>query len=171
MTYIESIGKTNKPQNPYYTTGKGTSGKKEVESNFLITTGNHANNDVFVLCGALSLADRIAIIQGKTPALTGAINCDLGFHTKNNLGDYIEIADAEDILWDGVDLKDALAWDNQLIALNAALDRTKNIGELLGKNSDEQYANGIYLGLKFIAKSTATSEKLDLYITIEGATQ
>lgn len=171
MAYIENIGKTAKPQNPLYTTGKGTSGLKKVESGFLITTGNHANNDVFVLCGPLSLADRIAIIEGVTPALTGAINCDLGFHTKNNLGDYIEITDAEDILWDGIDLKDALAWRNQLIALNGALDRTKNIGELLGKNSDEQYANGIFLGLKFIAKSTAASEKLDLYITIEGATQ
>jgi len=171
MAFFENIGKTAKPQNPYYSTGKGNGGLKEVESSFLITTGNHANGDVFILCGAMSLADRVARLDGLTPALTGATDCDLGLYTKNHLGEYVVIPSAGDILWDGITLASATAFRNQLIAFNTSLDATKNIGELLGKNSDEQYANGIFLGLKLNNKSTATSEKLNLIVIIEGATQ
>jgi hypothetical protein len=169
MAFFENIGKTAKPQNPYYSTGKGNGGLKEVESSFLITDDNHTAGDVFILCGAMSLADRVARLDGLTPALAAADNCDLGFYTKNHLGEYVEI-DA-DILWDGITLVSATAFRNQLIAFNTSLDATKNIGELLGKNSDEQYANGIYLGLKLNDASTTASAKLNLIVIIEGATQ
>lgn len=163
-TGIRSNGFTNYPKDPLY------SGGKKLKSAFYektIATGAGANT-LHILSGAHSFDDKIAAVKGATPALTSANNNDLGFYKKNEDGTFTAI-DA-DILWDSADLSSAIAYAELLGTLNTSLDRDDNIGKLLGLSSESEPVGGVYLGLKMIVPSSATSETLKLEIVIEEAT-
>jgi len=155
--------------NPRFESGKYT---RTVEYQASITAANSADGDKLVLAGPLSFGDRIASIrtggQG-TPALTGAIDNDLGFWYKNTAGTFVELD--KDILWDGITLASAVTYPDLLTGFNSALDRSKNIGQLLGKGADQAPAGGVYLVLLETAKNTATGPLLlNLFIDIDEAT-
>ena len=163
-TGIRSNGFTAFPKNPFY------SGGKSLRSNYYsktIATGA-GTNTLHILSGAHTFGDKIAAIKGATPALTSATDNDLGFYKKEPDGSFTAI-DA-DILWDGVSLASALTYRELLGTLNTSLDRTKNIGQLLGLGSDKEPAGGVYLGLLIQTASTAASEVLNLEVVIEEAT-
>lgn len=166
MATYNSLGVTNKPKNTVFTIGKFM--PKVPFRSPAITAAGAVDGDIYILSGPLSLPDRINGIYGTSPALTSANNNDLGFYTKDNSGNLVEID--KDILWDGVTLASALAYNNLLISLNTSLDVTKNIGELLGKTNDQEYPNGIFLCLTILTKSTAVSEKINWDIEVDPAT-
>jgi hypothetical protein len=163
-TGIRSNGFTEYPYNPANSVGKKL---QTVFYEKTISTGA-GTNTLHILAGPLQLDAKIAEIVGATPALTSANDNDLGFWKKEPDGTFTEI-DA-DILWDGVDLSSALSYRELLGTLNTSLDRDDNIGKLLSKNSDQEYAGGVYLGLLIKTASTASSEVLKLRIGIEEAT-
>jgi hypothetical protein len=164
ITGIRSNGFTAFPDNPFYSVGK------KLRSSFYsktIATGA-GTNTLHVLSGPHTFGDKIAAIKGATPALTSAADNDLGFYRKKADGTFAAIDG--DVLWDGVTLATALTYRELLGTLNTSLDRTKNIGQLLGLGSDQEPAGGVYLGLLIKTASTATSEVLNLEVIIEEAT-
>lgn len=160
---------TAEPKNPRFATGKMT---KTVEYEASITAANSDAGDLLILASGLSLADRISGLRPNsagTPALTGATDNDLGFYYKDEKGNFVAL-DA-DILWDGVTLASALTSPNLLTALNASLDASKNIGELLGLGVDKEPHGGVYLVLTMNNANTATGPLLlRLAIDIDCAT-
>lgn len=166
MATFNSLGVTNAPKNTSFTIGKCM--KRIPFRSPAITAAGAVDGDIYILGGALQLNQRISGIFGTSPALTSANNNDLGFYTKDNDGNLVEID--KDILWDGVTLASALAYNNLLLSLNTSLDVSKNIGQLLGKTNDMEYPNGIFLCLTILTKSTATSEKINWDIEIDPAT-
>lgn len=160
---------TAEPKNPRFATGKRT---KTVEFEASITAANSDAGDLLILAEGLSYADRISGLRPNsagTPALTGATDNDLGFYYKNEDGTFTEID--KDILWNGVTLASALTSPNLLTTLNASLDASKNIGELLGKGVDEEPFGGVYLVLTMNNANTATGPLLlRLAIDIDEAT-
>lgn len=168
MTTYFNNGSAAKPRNPMYAGGKKL---RTVHANLSVVASAAVNGDVFILAGALELGWRIhrIIAPMGTPALTTAADNDLGFFRKTTDGEYVAI-DA-DILWDGATLASAITDKgvDLLNTLNASLDQTKNIGELLQLGSDEDYVGGVYLGLTMNTASTADGE-LDLDVVIEEAT-
>lgn len=160
---------TAQPNNPRFASGKKT---RTVEYEASVTAANSAAGDKFILASGLSFSDRVAGIRPNsagTPALTGTTDTDLGFFYKNEAGDFKEL-DA-DILWNGVTLASALTSPNLLTALNASLDASKNIGELLGKGVDQEPVGGVYLVMTTNNANTATGPLLlSLAIDIDEAT-
>lgn len=149
---------TAQPKNPRFATGKNT---RTVEFEASVTSANSAAGDKFILASGLSFADRIAGIRPNsagTPALTGTTDTDLGFFYKNESGDYVAL-DA-DILWNGVTLASALTSPNLLTTLNASLDASKNIGQLLGLGNDKEPVGGVYLVMTTNSANTATGPLL-----------
>lgn len=163
-TTYRSNGFTEYPKNPANSSGKK---HRSVFFEKTITAAAAADNDLYILAGAMSLDDKIAAIIGATPAITSANDNDLGFYKKNEDGTFTAL-DA-DILWDGVDLTSALTYRELLGTLNTSLDRDDNIGTLLGLSSDQMPIGGVYLGLLIKTKSTATTVDLKLEIVIEEA--
>ena len=160
---------TSSARNPRFDSGKKA---MIVDFQTSITAANSAAGDKIVLAGGLSFADRISSIrtggQG-TPALTGATDNDLGFWYKNAAGTLVELD--KDILWDGITLATAVTYPDLLTGFNAALDRSKNIGQLLGKGVDQEPAGGVYLVLQTNSANTATGPLLlNLFIDIDEAT-
>ena len=158
---------TAQVRNPRFQTGKHT---KTVEFEAAFTGANSAAGDKITLAEGLSFADRISAIRpnaANVPALTGATDSDLGFFYKNEAGDFIEL-DA-DILWDGVSLASASTNFNLLTGKNAALDHSKNIGQLLGKGVDQEPQGGVYLVLTLNNANTATAT-VRLAVDIDCAT-
>ena len=156
-------------RNPRFESGKTT---RTVESQFTFTAANSANGDKCILAGPLTFDDRIAAVrpggQG-TPALTSAADNDLGFFYKNKDGTLVELD--KDILWDGVTLASALTYPNLLDGLNASLDMSKNIGQLLGKGPDQEPVGGVYLVLTTNTTNSATGPLyLRLFTDIDVAT-
>lgn len=169
MADKENALATAQTRNPRFATGKMT---KTVEFEASITAANSAAGDKFFLVSGLSFADRISSIRPNsagTPALTSAADNDLGFFYKDGNGDYVAL-DA-DILWNGVTLASALTSPNLLTTLNASLDASKNIGQLLGLGIDKEPAGGVYLVLTTNTANTATGPLLlRLAIDIDCAT-
>lgn len=163
-TGIRSNGFTEYPKNPFYSGGKKL---KTAYYEKTIATGA-GTNTLHILSGPHSYGDKIQAIHGATPALTSANNNDLGFWKKEEDGTFTVI-DA-DVLWDGVDLSSALTYRELLGTLNTSLDRDDNIGQLLSKTAEEEPIGGVYLGLYIQTASTAASEVLKLYVSIEEAT-
>lgn len=160
---------TAQPKNSRFATGKQT---KTVEFEASVTAANSAAGDKFILASGLSFADRIAGIRPNsagTPALTGTTDTDLGFFYKDENGAYVAL-DA-DVLWNGVTLASALTSPNLLTTLNASLDQSKNIGELLSLGVDKEPAGGVYLIMTTNNANTATGPLLlRLAIDIDCAT-
>lgn len=159
---------TAKKNNPRFQSGTKS---RIVDFQCSITSANSADGDKFVLAGPFSFADRIAAIRSGgagTPALTGATDTDLGFFYKNAAGTLVELD--KDILWDGITLATAVTYPDLLTGFNAALDRSKNIGELLSKGVDQEPAGGVYLVMTTNNKNTATGPLLlDLQIEVDEA--
>lgn len=158
---------TAEPKNPRFQTGKTT---KTVEFEAAFTSANSDDGDKIVLAEGLSLADRISAIRPNAtnvPALTSATDNDLGFFYKDEKG-VLQALDA-DILWDGVTLASAYTGSNMLTGKNAALDQSKNIGELLGLGIDKEPFGGVYLVLTTNTANTATAT-VRLAIDIDCAT-
>lgn len=166
MTVYYPLGKTAKPNNPLYQTGKVLT---TVHARVFVDVSEIANGDVFVLAEGLSVGSRIHRILSPeaTPALTAATNNDFGFYKKNPDGTLTAL-DA-DILVDGTDLSSSIA-QGDLLRLNAALDRTKTIGELLSITSEKQPVGGVVLAMTMNTKATTNDRTLDLDIIIEHAT-
>lgn len=158
------------PFNPRFKTGKTT---RTVEFAADLTSANSDDDDQIVLASGLSLADRISGIRANStsiPALTSATDNDLGFFYKNEEGVLKElVAGSGAILWDGVSMATAFTGQNALFAKNAALDKSKNIGDLLGLGNDQDRFRGLFLVLTMNTANTATAT-LDLAIDIDCAT-
>lgn len=160
---------TASPRNPRFESGKQP---RVVDFQASITAANSANGDKIVLAGPLSFDDRIAALrtggQG-TPALTSAADNDLGFWYKDNAGNLVELD--KDILWNGITLASAVTYPDLLTGFNASLDRSKNIGQLLGKAADQEPAGGVYLVLQTNTANSATGPLLlNLFVDIDEAT-
>jgi hypothetical protein len=165
MTVFNSLGKVAKASNPFYITGKTL---RTVNSKFTITAAAATDGDIYVLTGPLTTDSKIhrMMLPVGMPAFTSAIDNDIGFYYYKD--DVLTAVDA-DILADGVTLAAALA-NIDLLSLNAALDKTKTIGDLLSLSPDNTYAGGLYLCLTINTKSTLTTGNLDLDIQIECPT-
>lgn len=165
QTY-RTTGYTAKPRNPVYSVGKQY---RTIPARISLTNASMTNGDLWIMAGPFTYADRIARVfsPNATPALTAAADNDLGFFYKKPDGTFAELD--KDILWDGVTLAAALSTRDLLFNLNASLDSTKNIGELLGKGDDQEPFGGVYLGLTFNTKPTADGA-LDLDVVVEEAT-
>lgn len=164
MTNFISTGATNYTNNTAFTVGKAP---KVVSNDTLVDVSELTNGDTFELA-QVGLSDRISAIVGTIPALTAAVDNDLGFYTKNEAGELVAI-DA-DILWDGVDLSSISAYADQLIAKNATLDTTKTVGDHLSLGEDQSYNYGIFLVLTMNTKATTTDGTFHLKVHIEEGT-
>jgi len=159
---------TASPRNPAFEGGKTV---RKVDFQASITAANSAAGDKIVLAGPLQFDDRIASIRTAgqgTPALTGATDNDLGFWYKDASGTLKELD--KDTLWDGITLATAVTYPDLLTGFNSALDRSKNIGQLLGKGADQEPMGGVYLVLQTNNANTATGPLLlNLAIEIDEA--
>lgn len=156
------------PNNPLGTVGK-TLRTTQFSTN--LTSGNSAAGDILILGGPYTIGDRIAGVYGALPALTSATSNDLGLYVVNPAtGVFTPYSTAAAIIfWSAVNLTSAAAWNNQLFALNTALVRTSNIGDLLSLGPDSAPPQGFYLGLRMNVANTATAT-LALDVSIEQAT-
>jgi len=148
---IYSTGVTNKSNNPFYTVGKSI---PVVESEFTITAASTANGDQYILAGGLPLESRVKALMAKnaTPALTGATDNDVGFF---HMVDGVLIEIDADALIDGYSLATAKSTRDLLYDATPALDRTKNIRDVLGLDDDVNYTGGVFLVLTMKNKPTA----------------
>lgn len=164
MTTWYNNGRTAKANNPLYRTGKVL---KTVHSVVTVDASELTDGDVFVLAEGLTSAHRVHRIMSPnaTPALTSASDNDIGIYKKNTDGT-LTVVD-KDIIVDGGTLASALT-TRDLLSLNSSLDRSKNIGDLLGIYSDSGYPE-LVLALTMNTKSTADGV-LDLDIVIECPT-
>ena len=165
MTNQVDLGKTSKPDNPYYTSGKCL---REVEKRYNVLAADVADGDTYILAESLSYADRIdsVLAPNGVIALTSATDNDLGFYKKDKDGNLTAI-DA-DVLWSGVDLSSASTGYQDLLYKNGSIDRVASIGELLGKSVEDQPAN-LCLVLTTNVKSTAANTIFNLKTVIEKA--
>ena len=153
---------TASPKNPRFATGKKT---KVVEFEAALTAANSAIGDLLILAEGLSFADRISGLfpnAANIPALTAAVDNDLGFYYLKEDGTYSSIfgdsaVDGVDVLWNGVDLSGVTPFGNILTGENAALDHSQNIGELLGLGVDEEPFGGVILAITMNVANTATA--------------
>lgn len=160
---------TSSPNNPRFESGTCN---RVVDFQTSISAANSEAGDIIVISGPHRFADRIAALrtggQGS-PALTGATDNDLGFYYKDSLGDLKELD--KDVLWNGITLATAVTYPDLLTGFNSALDRSKNIGELLNKGADQEPAGGVFLCLTMNSANTATGPLLlNLFVDIDEAT-
>lgn len=136
------------------------------------TAANSAAGDKILIAGPLSLGDRVAAIRTMgqgTPALTGATDTDLGFYRKSSDGTLVELD--KDILWDGITLASAVTYPDLLTGFNSSLDRSKNIGQLLGLGNDKSPVGGVFLVMTTNNANAATGPLLlNLRVEIDEAT-
>ena len=165
MAEQQTLGIVAKSGDPIYTVGKEL---KTVPAEFSVATGDATDGDVYVLAGGLGYDSRIhrVMLPGGYPGAALAVDNDLGFYKKDRDGTLVAI-DA-DILVDGVDLSSASAVAQDLLNKNGSLDRTKSIGELVGKNVQDLPNSGIFLCLTVNTKSSGTFY-LDADVVIEQA--
>ena len=165
MAKVISTGATNKPNNPYYTTGKKI---KEVGARFSVAAADVADGDNYILAQGLSYADRVdsVVMEGGHVALAASADNDLGFYEMDEDGNLTEID--KDILVDGFSFVSARTAWTDLLNLNASLDREKNIGELVDKSVEQQVDN-LCLVLTTNTKSTATNTVLNVKSRVECA--
>ena len=164
MTIFYNNGSAAKGNDTVYTVGKNL---RTVHSNITVDASELTDGDVFVLAGGFPVDARIHRIMSPnaTPALTAAIDNDIGFYKIVN--GVLTVID-KDIVVDGATLASALT-TRDLLSLNSSLDRTKTIAELLGLTSEKEPSSGVYLCLTMNTKSTADGV-LDLDIVIEYPT-
>lgn len=164
-TGIRSNGFTEYPLNSGNSVGKA---HRSVFYEKTIATGA-GTNTLHILSGPFTFDSKIAAIIGATPALTSAIDNDLGFYKLEEDGTFTALGTGDE-LWDGVTLASALSYRELLGTLNTSLDRDDNVGTILGLGSDSEPVGGVYLGLLIKTASTAASEVLKLEVKIEEAT-
>jgi len=165
MSVKHTVGVTNKTNNPLYTIGKDI---RIVESEFNVTASGAANGDQYILAGGLPLETRVKALMAKngTPAITGASDNDVGFFKMVN-GSLVELD--KDVLINGYSLASAKTTRDILYDATPALDRTKNIREILSLDDDVNIVGGVYLVLTMNAKPT-TNKVLRLDVELENAT-
>lgn len=166
-TTFRSDGVTNYPKDPGF-----KQGKKMATTFFTKTVTAAASNagDVYILAGPYTMDTRIAALIGATPALTSATSCDLGFYKTDLNGTFSPVkASGGNELVSAVDLSSSKTYQELLSVLNSALDRTKNIGDVLSLTGENQPNSGIYLGLRLNNANTATSVLLALEVVAEQA--
>lgn len=157
-----------KVRNPVYTVGKQY---RTVPARAALATASMTNGDILILAGPLTYSERIARIlsPNATPALTAATDAKLGFFQMKAGVPALIKAGSDALLWNGVSFASALTARDLLFGLNASLDSTKNIGELLAQGVDQEPAGGVFLGLTFVTKPS-NDGVLDLDVQIEEAT-
>lgn len=154
MATRQNLGLTAFPKNPAFSVGK----KMRTVNCAITVPTTGANGDQYVLGGPFTIDERISrILCQAFPALTSAVDSNLGFYYLNSAGVLTVVkASGGNELWSGVSLASALTVFNDLIMLkNSALDRTKSIGQLLGMASDQEPAGGIFLVLTLPTANTA----------------
>lgn len=168
MTTWYNQGKTAKPRNPFYQTGKQL---ETVQSRHLVDVSELTDGDIFVLAEGLSYADRVHRIRPNVAvaALTAANDNDLGFYFKKLDGTLVAID--KDILVDGADYSSGIAISTDLIGALSAADAVKSIGELLGKSVDQEPAGGIVLAWTMNTKATTQDRTVDFDVLVEKATR
>lgn len=170
MAEIRTAGFIAKPRNPVYTVGKKI---RTIPAYASLLTASMANGDVLNLGGPFTYGDRIARVfsPNATPALTAAVDTKLGFFMRDQASGALKLvkAGSDALLWTGQTLATALSARDLLANLSAALDQTKNIGELLAMGADQEPAGGIFLGLTFVTKPSVNGI-LDLEVWVEEAT-
>lgn len=169
MATFRTTGFFAKPRNPIYTVGKEY---RTVPARAALLTASMANGDIVELGGPFTYSDRIARVlsPNATPALTAAADAKLGFFMKDSQGALKLIkAGSDALLWNGASFVASVSARDLLLHFNAALDTTKNIGELLAQGFDQEPNGGVYLGLTFPTKPSVDGV-LDLDIKVEEAT-
>ena len=149
-----------------------TQGKKNLSAFFrkTVTSGTSAIGDIFILGGPYTMDDRVLALLGEVPALTSANDCDFGFYKKKEDGTFVvAVANGGNELIDAADLSSAIVYKNQLLALNTALDSTKNIGDLLSLTQESCPPSGIYVGVLFNVANTAASAIVNWELVVEQA--
>lgn len=165
-TTFRSQGFNAFPRDPAY-----SQGKQLLTNTFRQVTlaAAMAAADVYILGGPYSFDARVAHIWGIFPAAAGATSIDLGFYKRNSDGTFSPaIASGGAELVSANDLHSGQAF-NDLLELNASLDRTKSIGALLSLTSESQAPQGAYLGLRSNAQITAASLTLNLDVVVDPA--
>jgi len=166
MTVYYNDGRTAKPSNPVYRTGKKM---KTVTSKVSIDVSEATNGDVYVLAEGLTVNSRIHRImlpQGAVQFAAAADN-DIGFYYMK--GSTLTAVDA-DILVDGWDLTAAATACIDVLSKNSSLNKSSTIGDLVSLNSDSTYADGLYLCLTVNTKETTADKVLDFDVVIEEPT-
>lgn len=180
MTIFYSDGRLAKQNNSFYEVGK-----KLVTVNFRfdIVPAEMAIGDICIMAEGLSVSDRIhrVLNPDDQTSVSGASNNDFGFYYRKHDGlplqqsiilndDLVEVD--KDIILDGANfggISPALHGQGDLLRHNTNLDRTKNIGELLGRSVDSDYSGGLIFAWTMNVKPTLAS-KVDWDIVIEKAT-
>lgn len=151
MAHKLSRGLTAKPHNPMYSVGKVL---KQVQFDYTYTAANETAGDTYELASGIGLDDRIVAIRyDSLPASTAAADNDFGFYFYNSAG--VLTALDKDVLVDGGSIASAVTQPGDLLALNASLDRTKTVGELLSLNRDREKIGGLILCWTMNTKGTA----------------
>lgn len=169
MANQRTAGFIAKPKNPVYQVGKKL---RTVPAYASLVTASMTNGDTVELAGPFNFDARIhrVLSPNASPALTSAANAKLGFMYKDSTGAFKVVnAGSDAVLWNGVNLASSVSARDLLLNYNAALDQTKNIGQLLALNNDVSPAGGVYLVLTFPTKPSVNGI-LDLDIIVEEAT-
>ncbi len=170
MAEIRTKGFIDKPRNPSNSVGKKF---RTVPAYAALLTAGMTNGDILTLAGPLTFGERIARVfsPNATPALTAAADAKLGFFQRDQASGALKLikAGSDAVLWNGVTLAASLSARDLLTSLNAALNQSLNIGELLALGADQEPAGGVFLGLTFPTKPSVNGT-LDLEIWIEEAT-
>lgn len=164
---FRSDGVTNYPKDPAF-----KQGKKMVSTFFTktVVAAGAAIGDVYILGGPYAMDARIAAVIGALPGFTSVNSADLGFYKTDLNGVFSPVkASGGNEIWSAVDISASKTYQELLSVLNTALDRTKNIGDLLTLTSESQPPSGVYLGLRFNVANTATSVLLALQTVAEEA--
>lgn len=127
------------------------------------TAAGDAAGKIFTLVRGLPLGAAVVAIRlaGAHAAISGASDLDFGFYRSDN-----EVVIDKDILVDGVDLKDAIAYATDLMQLAPGSGTLiQNIGEMLSLNADQCPAGGVDLCMTANSDLAATG-KIKLFIDI-----
>lgn len=168
MATVYNQGRTAKPRNPFYQTGKQL---QMVHSRLRVDVATNANGDVFVLAEGISAADRVHRIRAGNASgtLTAANDNDIGFYKYKADGTLVAVS--KDKLVDGADYSGGITAGTDLLAGMSDTDAVKSVGELLGVGVDAEPIGGYVLAMTMNTKATTTSRTLDFDVLIEKATR
>lgn len=171
---IFNLGKTAKPRDPYYQTGKAA--LLNIRGRLQVVVASAAIGDIYVLAEGLSLADRVdaVIAKATSGALTAATSNDIGFYKYNNLGVLVPVkASGGNELISAADYSAGLTANTDLIIGITDVNSTKSIGEMFSPvlGPDAEPIGGVVLGLRTNVAPTTTNRTLDIQVVIEEATR
>lgn len=150
MAKKQTLGYTAKPSDPLYTNGKYI---REVLAVISITAAA-AVNDVHVLAHNIPIDAQVVgiFLPSGSAIIAGLTDVDFGFHRADN-----DAALDTDVLADGVNFSAAArASAVDLIGSGLTFDTTKNIGELLSLQSDEEPSGGVNVTATIKAEGAGT---------------